>query len=389
MFGRPSPQEYELESLGLNQNQIEKILTRLPPSSIPEFIECWKQQTHLRNMNRTPQNTHMSGYQPRIIPKQSQRISHEDAEDRYQEYSQERNGIHQNLDMIAKRFFGAEPHDGYNREYIHQKFKELSRILHPDKGGNTNEFMLLKTVYTHVMDKIQETQQNSLENEAFDTHVYSENKRIINTAIPPPKTFFNNKFDNSAFNSYYEKNSLKDPNSSDGYDTWLKNEHVEKVEVERPTESNFNSAFEHAKQKYGKKISRELVVKNMPPQEIQTSDQTYNVLGQGKVKDYSGKNGTIQFADLKRAHERPHLLYEEDVVQDREYETRNVSKSYEVAVQQNRQAPTKMTDDEVRFMKKREEEERHQEEMRNYRLRQHDEDIANHFKKVGVFQIRE
>ena len=62
---RASPIQYELEGLGLSHEQIKKIMTRLPTSSIPLFIESWKREKHEKEaptMVRRPKRLHFPLY---------------------------------------------------------------------------------------------------------------------------------------------------------------------------------------------------------------------------------------------------------------------------------------------------------------------------------------
>ena len=92
---RPSGIYYELESLGLQRHQIEKIMTRLPKESIPTFIENWKfEKAKMDNEhdNRTTMRTSMpESYQPRPVPQFSDQRSSEAMDRDYQQYTQSRN----------------------------------------------------------------------------------------------------------------------------------------------------------------------------------------------------------------------------------------------------------------------------------------------------------
>ena len=102
---RASPIQYELEGLGLSHEQIKKIMTRLPTSSIPLFIESWKREKHEKEASRRSYNvTVPEEYCPRIIPEIAPQRSTEKIESDYQKYTQQRNGINENMNLMAIRF---------------------------------------------------------------------------------------------------------------------------------------------------------------------------------------------------------------------------------------------------------------------------------------------
>ena len=378
---RPSAIEYELDSIGLSEEQIRKVMTRLPKESIPLFIENWKKEIHERNTSRTTQNVNPPEYYPRMIPQVTEQRSSEKIENEYQNYSQQRNGINENLDLMATRFFGKPPKNGYTKEYLHKKYKYLAQILHPDKQNNDSApFQMLRSSYEHLCRKIPESHS------ALNTKVFEQNNNIIQNAVPPPKNMFgnNNSFDIKSFNSYYEKNSLKDANQEGGYGSWLKEEMNIPINSEKTTNSNFNQVFESSRDKYYKQNPNAvaLVEREGPP-----VDRSYNnscaTLGAGNIEDYSGGSGGVQYADLRKAHEAPHLIVKKPNVRL----SSNVKKDFDRALSQNGALPGELSKMELEQLNRIKDAQKEEDAMRQYRLRQFDEDITNHFKKVGRCQL--
>ena len=167
-------------------------------------------------------------YVPRIIPGVTQRVTNEEMNKKYQEKTQSRTNPTANLDMMCIQLFGNPP-DGYTKDYLHKKYKQLAVSLHPDKhGGDGAPFHMLTTCYNHL--------KASLPTHMSD--VPDKSKRYECVAVPPPDSLFDSKFDPQVFNSYYTKNAFKQ--ESQGYGDWLKS-HPNLEQPQRPSESNFNA----------------------------------------------------------------------------------------------------------------------------------------------------
>ena len=379
---RASPIQYELEGLGLSDEQIKKIMTRLPNNAIPLFIESWKKEKHEKEASRRSYNvTVPDEYHPRIIPKSSPKRSTEKIESEYQKHNQQRNGINENMNLMAVRFFGEPPQGGHTKISLHKKYKELSFVLHPDKNkGDPIPFQMLKTSYDYLLNSIPDSHA------ALNTNIHSENTNIIHKANPPPKNMFggNKAFDINSFNSYYDNNSLKDPNQEGGYGDWLKTKQTIPQQPKQVSKSNFNEMFESTREDYynSNPNAMALIKIEGPPEDTQTHTSCAS-LGVGKLDDYSGTTDTFQFADLRKAHEIPHLI-SKSVVHN---STQNIKQEYDVAVNQNGSMPNDLSLQEMTELENSRRNKREQDEMRLYRLRQFDEDATNHFKKVNRHQL--
>ena len=382
---RPSGIYYELESLGLQRHQIEKIMTRLPKESIPTFIENWKfEKTKMDktvNDNRTTMRASMpKSYQPRPVPQFSAQRSSETMDKDYQQYTQSRNSIQENSELMAVRFFGEPPEGGYTKPYLTKKYRELALMFHPDKqNGDNTMFSMVRASYEHLCRSIPESHS------ALNTGVYEKNNRIIYEAQAPPKKMFasGSSFDTKLFNEFYTKNALKDPNQEGGYGSWLMSNETQTTQnTQRPTKENFNDAFEQDRKTHAK---RNVLVQTQGPPSDHNNSCSCAVLGEGKVDDYSGSTPSVSYSDLKKAHETPHLLY--DTTQ-KDPES-NIGQAFDYALQKNKSRPTQLTTQEQAELNRRQDVAREEDEYRQYRLRQFDEDIACHFQKVGYQQIKD
>lgn len=369
--------EKRLIEIGLSSSQIHNVISRLSPDMIPVFIDKWKREKHLGGLNNVDAASSLNRldrgqtvkYLPRIIPDTTSRISSKEMNAMYQEKSQSRIDPVANLDIMAVQLFGT-PENGYTEEYLNKTYRRLALSFHPDKhGGDATKFNMLTTAFKHLKNKYFSSTNTSVSDSSIDT------KRV---SIPPPDSLFEAKFDPSVFNDYYEKNSFK--TNDHGYGDWLKSGPNVSI-PERPSESNFNSAYEsHKKQIYSN--NKNLQITKYGPPEDAEKHMNFAVLGEDtQLEDYSGQtNDGISYTDLRKAHENTHLIYEDNL--DSNNISGNVQKDFMRAKQNLQSNPGKMSQTELDSINQFEEIEREKEENRVYRLRQYDEDLGEHFKRI-------
>jgi hypothetical protein len=389
----------QLASLGLSQPQIKRILERIPKESVHLFIKQWiaekgvsSQQTqpqsdirrtgeysarrknhsvepsYSRDMDFVKDSTVKTPYMPRMLPNFTDRGTSEEMQKKYQDKTNSRNNPSANLDIMSSQLFGKPPEEGYNEIFLHKKYKQLAVALHPDRqNGDGTAFKMLTTCYNHLKQSIPSGMTN--------INVGERSSIRENISVPPPDSLFDSKFDASVFNEYYTNNAFKDKDI--GYGDWLKSESTIK-QPERPSESNFHSAYEKNKRAHTNNMdeSRYQLMKCPDIPEELVSNVNAALLGEEEVNDYSGEtvSGT-KYTDIRRALEAPHLTYEDSTVNEED-----ISKSF-ARVKNNRGSiPEHMTDEDKRRYVELGQKKKEDEEYRLYRLRQRDEDIAAHFK---------
>jgi len=403
----------KLSKLGLTDNQIEMVLSRIPKHSIDLFIDKWirEKKVDVSNLNQTnipppppsvnqhenrfdiergiyesrkgmsqfspefsrtnTNNLPQVPYVPRLIPNITDRISNEQMNQQYQEKTQSRSNPSANLDIMCRQLFGESPKTGYSRDFLDKKYRELAIQFHPDKGGDPNHFHMLVTCYKHLKGITMNTE--------FQRPTNSHNRGQMPKAVPPPDSLFDNKFDPNVFNSYYEKNSFQ--KTSGGHGDWLKKAENAKPPP-RPSESNFNSAYESHKKTIANSVdnSRFQIMKHPGVPEELSPITNSEILGQvdDEKTDYTGQTtqGT-QYTDIRRALETPHLLYEEN-----NYVDTDISKNFAAAKGARGTQPEKMTPMQYEQYENMRQKRIDAEENRRYNLNQYDEDISQHFQQT-------
>lgn len=366
--------EHRLRDLGLNSSQIHNVMTRLPSDMIPVFIEKWNKEKNITKMSNidagSPLNrvdtTKSVQYLPRMIPNVTTRISSKEMNSIYQEKTQSRMNPCANLDIMAVQLFGS-PENGYTEEYLNKTYKKLALSFHPDKqGGDATKFNMLTTTYKHLKIKLEPKYQ-------------IPDKERKHISVPPPDSLFDSKFDPSVFNNYYEKNAFQE--KEHGYGNWLKESSSISV-PERPSETNFNSAYEDHKKKVYSRNKGLQVTKYGPPEDT-SIPLNFQLLGADvKLDDYSGQTDSngICYTDLRKAHENTHLIYEDNFKQNDV--ASDVQKEFMRARQNLKSKPGRMTQSELESVNEFKQREKEREENRLFRLRQQDEDLGEHFKNI-------
>lgn len=402
----------KLSKLGLTDNQIEMVLSRIPKNSIDLFINKWisEKKVDVSNLNQTQipvsrpasqyenkfdiergiyesrkgmsqfspefnrtntNNMPQVPYVPRLIPNITDRISNEEMNQQYQEKTQSRINPSANLDIMCRQLFGEAPKTGYSKDFLDKKYRELAMRFHPDKGGDPNHFHMLVTCYKHLKGVTLNTE--------IQRATPSSNRGSMPQAVPPPDSLFDNKFDPNVFNSYYEKNSFK--KKSGGHGDWLKKSENVKAPP-RPSESNFNSAYENHKKTLLNNVdsSRFQIMKHPGVPEELSPVTNSEILGQvdDEKTDYTGQTtkGT-QYTDIRRALETPHLLYEEN-----NYVDTDISKNFAAAKGERGSQPDKMSPMQYEQYENMRQQKIDAEERRRYNLNQYDEDISRHFQQT-------
>lgn len=374
--------EQKLINLGLTAKQIEMVLGRLSPENVQLFINEFNKEKSTLNRNNISvsrnnifQNQTM--YQPRIIPNFSEKMSAKDMNTKYEEKSKFRNDPSENLEILSIQLFGNPKL--YNDIYLDKKYRQLCLKFHPDKNnGDNSQFTMLNNCYNHLKQKL-------YKNNHFQQNTHNTN-RSLDKIVPPPDSLFENRFDNTVFNNYYNNNSFK--TSSKGYGDWLKESNSEIKIPEKPNENNFNNVFEnHKKQHYNTlNINNQLMkIQEIPDDNQCTSDDVF-ILGEdeSKTEDFSGKtrNG-INYTDIRRALETPHLIYKENNT----FINNNISKDYQNIEQSHKSIPTQMTNREREIYDRNELKKKEKEENRMYTLKQNDEDIDHYFQKINTNRL--
>jgi len=179
-------------------------------------------------------------------------------------------------------------------------------ILHPDRGGNPEEFKLLGLAYKLLLKKLDE-QIIHEHNELKDNHEkhINDNEKNINHKLD--KDNFNVNLFNELYNEYKLTNNFSDS----GYGDWLKtDDEFVKEELEGEfTQNKFNSAFDNYKDTISKSKKSTSMSIGEPDELISYKNQdSLSILGRGKVKNYSGSVNGLGYRDLKDAFENSTLI---------------------------------------------------------------------------------
>ena len=207
--------------------------------------------------------------------------------------------------------------NNYDENSLKKAYLKKAMETHPDRGGSKETFQRVTVSYKALMLKLKndrdshehnELRENSSDFLQQQTH---ENKRNIN------QPNLSKNFNNNVFNQIYEENKIEEV-YDDGYGDWMKKNSYGDGSIEGDpslTRENFNNRFSKSKQRQLSKKGKQIKEYSEPIEEISYKNKSsIMVLGQGKVKDFSGESGGLSFRDYKDAYTNTYLV--EDKVVD-------------------------------------------------------------------------
>ena len=224
----------------------------------------------------------------------------------------------------------------YDRQILKKAYMEKAMILHPDRGGNPEDFKLLGLAYKSLLKKL-DSQKINMHNELKGNHekYMNEDRQDINHKLDK------DNFNLNLFNELYDEYRLTNNFSDKGYGDWLKKDEddFEQQEYEGEfTTNKFNSAFDNYKDTISRSKKSTSMSLREPDELISYKDQdSLSILGRGKVKNYSGSVNGLGYRDLKDAFENSTLINVNQInISDREtdimyYEKKRENISYDMS----------------------------------------------------------
>jgi len=262
----------------------------------------------------------------------------------------------------------------YDENSLKKAFFKRALITHPDRGGNQKDFQITTLSYRALLRKLHSEKNNHEHNQLktdssafFETHedTFSYDKDLLNN------------FNAGNFNKMYDDNRVEDIYDT-GYGDWSKN-NADTQEIYEGggilSEENFNHEFMKYKKKNLKKKGKEIQEYTEPMEDISYKNKSsLSILGQGKIKDFSGESGGLQYRDYKDAYTNTYLTnQEEDSIRRKDIgqiknERENISYHMDEKQQQ------------IYMLKKIKEEQ--EEELRLQRLKEKDTELFNIYDKI-------
>jgi len=219
------------------------------------------------------------------------------------------------------------------------KYLSLRKLYHPDKGGNTQQFILINNA-TKQMNFLQKGLNSDKQ---FNTLKKGYNKNMKNEVKNRPISFDSTKgFNAQKFNTFFKENRFNDENENTGYGhtmipTSKKREDIE-IKKKPTLEKNFNRGFLAHK----RKVSKEVVRYNVP-KAINNNINGFKSLGRTE-NNFSGYSKDLNYSDYKDAFDESNLINEseytlnnkslEDIKREREKGSLELSDIQKVAIEE-------------------------------------------------------
>ncbi len=305
----------------------------------------------IQNQNQLPKNF--------VMPKQTQKVQ------------VTVNNTKVQLDPYT--IFGLEP--DCTIDDIKTVYKILVIKYHPDKSGydSSNDFRALQKAYALLLSiKEEEAKLTGLTTQTIESK--KEERREVDERVNRVNYNFEpssgQRFDNKRFNDMFEKTRYVDEEEgNDGYADWLKEQTGEQQPtISSYTKDGFNSTFEQYAKKHS---SGKQITKFIEPESNFSYSGGFDTLGDS-VQDY-GSDG--KYTDLKKAYSEANILHPGEVKSRENYTSISQLKAA-------RDAPVVMDNDELEFLKIKEQLELEAEQLRVNKLRDKNKRIDEFYTRV-------
>lgn len=269
--------------------------------------------------------------------------------------------------------FGLEPDCTVGD--IKSVYKLLVIKYHPDKSGydSSNEFRALQKAYALLLSikeeeaKITGLTTQTIEGKKEERRQVDEHVNRVNHNFEPAS---GERFDNRRFNDMFDKTKYVDEEEgNDGYADWLKeNTGEQQPTISTYTKDGFNSTFEQYAKKHS---SGKQITKFIEPESNFSYNGSFETLGDS-VQDY-GSDG--KYTDLKMAYTQANILHPGEIKPREQYTSIGQLKAA-------RDAPAVMNNDELEFLKIKEQLEMEAEQLRVNKLREKNKRIDEFYTRV-------
>lgn len=174
---------------------------------------------------------------------------------------------------------------------IRNAFKKLVLLNHPDKGGNSQYFNIIKSAYSYIYKKkkqellLHNKHNNNIENIVNERKSDNFTNKHKESLIINPKNFSINKF-----NTIYSKFRIDDPNDF-GYGDEMDKSSEIRDEISNLNNNNNNN------------FKKQDIIIYQEPNPISSLKNNYKELGQSKINNFTNKcNNNFNFTDYKEAY---------------------------------------------------------------------------------------
>lgn len=245
----------------------------------------------------------------------------------------------------------------YDLFALKERYKQLVRVHHPDKGGDQESFLYITKCFKYLYRELEKRSEKTFDQLRSGARASSE------PIPPPPKGLRGDGEEFSRkFNALYEEHGIPDAAVKKGYDEFIANSTVEVDDT-----ANF-------------KVDR---YRPPSPQHL-CGKMGFMDLGEMQETDFTGKNDVkngLQFMDYRKAHTTGKLV-DESVLHER--------------VNFNSLEDLKSKRESANFEMNEEEERRYNHETRKHtrkelerqaKIKRHDSKLFTHFESVRRSQI--
>jgi curved DNA-binding protein CbpA len=202
------------------------------------------------------------------------------------------------------RVLGLEEEVALTEELLKKAYKKAALAVHPDKGGNEQEFEAVTRAHAYLGEILQRIRGGRTKESVVEAPAQIKDSRTTEAKrweMVEPVRLNPNKLDLNAFNQMFEQTRMPDPDD-EGYGDWLKGSNEDSNGPKFGGKFNrdvFNRTFEEEARKRGPTTTSDIV--QVQPQML--SPMMGVELGRERAGDYTAApNSSVKYTDLRQAY---------------------------------------------------------------------------------------
>lgn len=260
----------------------------------------------------------------------------------------------------------------YDERSLKKAYLKLASRHHPDKGGDPKKFKIITLAYKILLKKYQQRDSDKIHNDlkkgSKDFIKQQSNDKLQNIN-------FKENFSSEAFNREFESNRMEDEFRDRGYGDFMKQDSNDKqINHSKLNETNFNDYFQKLK---SEKKSTQIQKYSEPEELVSMSNRdSIMILGQERVKSYTGETNGLHYRDLKEAYTETTLIDVNSI------DTSKRSKNIQCMENERSRVNYQMSQEDMKLQAIRQQKRESDETERIKRLQQRDEQIGAHYDRV-------
>lgn len=275
--------------------------------------------------------------------------------------------------------------DNFTWDELKTSYRRVAKLVHPDKGGSEILFKKITECFKHLASELKkkEIDKPHWELKKQSQQFFQDN--------PIPNNNYNHDNDtqnfSQRFNKAFDDNKLEDELMDGGYGDIMEKSNGKRDDINVPqfikgkyNSQNFNKTFDAVTLT----SSKDVIIYKEPEALDMSKQLKYTEIGANKPNDYSSAptDNKLQYTDYLKAYSTSRLVDPRSVTTKNYKSIKDLENAREDAIKKQ------LSDDELKWISKKEKLEKQKEEERLRRLDNYDKRIAQHHERVNRIFIK-